>query len=480
MLPNVNRSARPPARTFAVRTLVIIGSIVLATMLAAAVASGSTMRPLAILFLALVPAGLYLAIRAPLLFPFGLYLLLVPFDPLLSFSGGLGPTLTRYVGMLSGAALVVGMVLRRHVYAPPRSWYPWAAAVGFMALTSLWSINIDRTLLTLQQMVQVFGLATLLALYPLKAGDLKNLFRIIVASAALAALYAQWFAQGHAEAFDMGRLIVSSGNLYLDPNVFGATFLLPAALVVMTFLTDRRPLVRLVQGALFALFMVTLLLSESRGALTGVCVVLVYLAIRTRNYLKLSIVGALGFVLSLVIPGVWARFASAGASGGSGRADIWNVGLHALRGGAWLAGVGFGGFEDAYSKYLLESVQPYFSGWDRAAHNLILQSWVETGIFGLVLVLFAWWCSFRQNADVKPGQPFYAERLAVEAAILALFWDALTIDMLWHKYLWLAFSLAMMIANVRNPRALLTRRLRISAAGMPASVAPGAPCEVYR
>ncbi|MFY9781595.1 MAG: O-antigen ligase family protein [Candidatus Baltobacteraceae bacterium] len=473
-------SARRSAGPFLGRALLAIGLVALMGMLAAYVGAGAKTMLLLVGILALAPLALYVAIRAPLLFPVGLYLLLVPFDPLLSFSGGVGPTLTRYTGLVSGAALVAGMLVRRHVYAPPRSWYAWLAAVGFMVLTSLWSINLDHSLLALQQMLQVFGLATLLALYPIQSADLKHLFRIVIASAVLASLYAWWFARGNANAFDMGRLIVSSGNLFMDPNVFGATFLLPTALVVMAFFTERRLPLRLLYASLLAAFMVTLLLCASRGALLGVGVIVLYLAVRTRNYLALSVVGALGAVLSFAIPGVWARFAAAGASGGSGRADIWAVGVHALREGAWLLGVGFGGFGDAYSQNLLESVQPYFAGWDRVAHNVILQSWVETGIFGLLLVLFAWWRSFRQNADVKPGEPLYGERLAVEAAILALFCDALTIDMIWHKYLWLAFALAMMIANVRHPRALLTPRLRISFSGVTLPGKRGAPRQIPR
>ena len=86
---------------------------------------------------------------------------------------------------------------------------------------------------------------------------------------------------------------------------------MPISLVVMAFLADRRSTMRLLYAGLFALFMVTLLLSASRGTLTGVGIVLLYLAIRTRNYLALSVVGAFGLALSLAIPGVWARFALA-------------------------------------------------------------------------------------------------------------------------------------------------------------------------
>jgi hypothetical protein len=473
-------AARRSSAASAGRVLLLLGGIALMAVVAAGVSTGGYVRALAVGLLACAPLAVYVAFRAPLLFPFGLYLILVPFDPLLSFSGDVGPTLTRYVGMLTAAALIVGMLLRRHVYAPPRSWFAWSAAVGFMVLTSLWSINVEHTMLSLQQMLQVFGLATLLALYPLRIGDLKNIFRIVIASAVLAALYSDWFARGNADAFELGRLVVYSGNLYLDPNVFGATFLLPISLVVTAFLAERRLTMRLLYGGLFALFTVTLLLCASRGALIALGIIVVYLAIRTANYLGLSIVGACGVALSLAIPSVWTRFAILQQSGGSGRADVWAVGIHALREGAWLFGVGFGSFADAYSQNLLESVQPYFSGWDRVAHNLILQSWVETGIFGLALVLFPWWCSFRQNAGIKAGEPLYAERLAVEAAILALFWDSLTIDMLYHKYLWVAFALAMLIANVRSPRALMTRRLRTLPAAVPVAMGGTAPREAAR
>lgn len=454
------------------RALLVLGSIAVAVMIAAYVSSGGTVRPVVVGILALAPVGLYLAIRSPLLFPFGLYLLLVPFDPLLSFSGGPGPTLTRFLGIASIAAIAGGILFRRRAYAPPRSWYFWGAAIAFMALTALWSIDIDATLLSLQMMLQLFVIFTVLAVYTVRPSELKMLFAIVVVGGVLAALYGASVAHGQpGRTMSQGRLFVMNGNLALDPNHFGASLLLPSAIVVTWFFFERRTSLRVLYGLVFATIMTTLFLTGSRGALIAIGIILFSVALRSRKLLLLAVPAAAGLAVSFAFPSLWTRFGDVASTGGSGRTDIWNVGLQALR-SYWLAGAGFGNFGNAYSLHILEAVQRHFYGGDRAAHNLILQSWVETGIFGLALVLLAWWSSFRQNADIKPGQPLYPERVALEAAILALFCDAFTIDLLWYKYLWVALGLAVLLANVYQPRLLLTRRLRITPFAIDRSIEP--------
>ncbi|MGP6190265.1 MAG: O-antigen ligase family protein [Vulcanimicrobiaceae bacterium] len=465
-------SARRPGGTLLGRGLLILGSVALAALLAAYVSGGGNLRPAEVAALAFAPLGLYLVVRSPLLFPFGLYLLLVPFDPLLTFSNGPGPTLTRFLGIASSAALAASTLIRRRAYAPPRSWYAWGAAIAFMVLTALWSIDIDTSFVALQVMLQLFLLFTILATYTVRPGELNTLFRIVVVGGVLASLYGAYVGNSHpSEMMSQGRLFLTSGNLELDPNHFGASLLFASAILVAWFFFERRTSLRILYMLLFSTILTTLLLTGSRGALVALGVIFTYVAIRSRNLLLLGVTAGATLGASLAVPNVWSRFSEAERTGGSGRTDIWQTGIQALH-STWLAGAGFGNFGNAYSRSLLDSVQHRFYGWDRAAHNLILQSWVETGIFGLALILFAWWASFRQNADVKPGQPLYPERIAVEAATLALFWDSFTIDLLWYKYLWVVLTFAVLVANVYRPRLLFTQRVRVRQFVMPERAQP--------
>ncbi|MBD5653709.1 MAG: hypothetical protein IAI50_00835 [Candidatus Eremiobacteraeota bacterium] len=112
----------------------------------------------------------------------------------------------------------------------------------------------------------------------------------------------------------------------------------------------------------------------------------------------------------------------------------------------------------------MNAYQRNFEGWTRPAHDLLLQSSVELGIAGGVIVVTAWFASFRQNANIRFGTPLFPMRVAAEAAILGLFVEALTLDMLWYKYLWVGLSFSLLVANAYRPRPFVRPRLRPLAA----------------
>jgi len=61
----------------------------------------------------------------------------------------------------------------------------------------------------------------------------------------------------------------------------------------------------------------------------------------------------------------------------------------------WALGNGYGTFTDAYNQAYLTVPHTFHTGWAREAHNAGLASFVELGVFGGALVLYAWLCQFR-------------------------------------------------------------------------------------
>jgi hypothetical protein len=82
----------------------------------------------------------------------------------------------------------------------------------------------------------------------------------------------------------------------------------------------------------------------------------------------------------------------------------------------------------------------------------------ELGVVGLVFVIAAWYVSFRQLKVIPKTSEWFGLRLAFEGVIVALFAMALTIDVMYIKYVWLAHSLALMLLNQAFPRELRLRR----------------------
>jgi putative inorganic carbon (HCO3(-)) transporter len=390
--------------------------------------------------LALAPFGIFLALKRPLLFPLGLYVMLVPFDPLL---GQGGATITRGVALLSAAALIFHIIAHRRLLAPPKSWVAWAAFVLWAALTALVTIDPANTLLSFTQLIQLFLFYTVLAVYPVRRDELRTLAVIVVASGVTVAGYGFYlYLQGTRFAAD--RLTLTDGTgAYIDPNHLGAALLLPIALAVGTFIETKNILLRFAAGASLTIMAFGLFLTGSRGALVALAIMMVYIGWQTRYRLQILALLSIFGLLSLMVPTIWTRFADPTQGAGSGRLFIWNA---AFRGFSqfWLTGAGLGSFPAVYNRELLSIYQQVFQGWSRPAHNILLGIAIELGLLGVTLLVYAWWRSW---ADARGN-------VVIEAAIIALLVASLFLDTLLFKYLWLAFSMAALVKNAADPRFL--------------------------
>jgi len=133
------------------------------------------------------------------------------------------------------------------------------------------------------------------------------------------------------------------------------------------------------------------------------------------------------------------RFAGAEQTGAAGRFGIWKVGMEAFR-QHWLLGSGIGSYRAVYNSVFIQVYTAYSGGWDRVAHNLLVQVAAELGVVGLVIVLLFWFSHLFMLHGVTPDDEWFDFRLALEAAVLGLFVAALSIDLIWSKYTWLLFG----------------------------------------
>ncbi len=423
---------------------------------AAYVAAGTPAHALLVGSLGLIPLAIYATLRWPIYFPFSLYAILVPVEALLRTGGNSGATVTKLVSFAVGAAFLTRIVLVRRAVVPPRAWFAWGAFTLF-ALASLgWSVLPAETTVTVEMLLQLFLLYTLAAIYPIPPIDVIRLRRVIEIAAVVLAVYGVYaYFTGQREVGT--RLSLSTGDLHIDPNHYGAAFILAMSLLAARFLTDRRIAVRLATTAALTLCALNLFFTGSRGVFVGIARAFVYLAIRSRKYLATATIAGVFLAISFVVPNVWQRFNDPTQGDASGRTDIWTVGLHAFP-HYWLAGSGFSTYDYVYNIYLLQSFQRQFQGWSRPSHNLIVGTSVELGIVGLALVLIAWFMSVRETWKVHSDHPLAPIAYGAEAACLGLFVAALSVDMLWFKYLWLALMVSAMTANGLGARTLWALR----------------------
>jgi O-antigen ligase len=398
------------------------------------------------------PISVYYALTAPLLFPFGLYVIAVPFDyimPVTAFG-----TLTKVLGLAAGFALLVYLARAGYALKPPPVLFIWAALVVWTAMTAFWAIDVTTVFRMMPTLAQLVILYAVISIYPAGRRDVKFVLGAALVGGLIAAASGAYLFHSGLDT-QQGRLFygASAGaarQTQIDPNHFVAGLLLPAALTLVGTLSANRILPKLAWGGAFLLLMAGETVAASRGGAVALAVMVLFLFVRSRWKLQLAAFISLAGILSLFYEGqLWSRFSTANSAAnlqsGSGRLDIWHVGLLALK-SHWLLGAGFYNFPYAYNQALLQA-HTTFTKWALAPHDVLIGTSVELGLIGLALVLAGWYMQFRMLSIVPPESDDYPLRLAIEAATLGLFVAAIFLDMLATKYLWLTFIAGTLLYN---------------------------------
>jgi O-antigen ligase len=254
--------------------------------------------------------------------------------------------------------------------------------------------------------------------------------------------------------------VTSDSGVALDPNYYAASFILPTAIALFFTFYGKTISARLAGGVSALLLFVGLLVTGSRGAFIAAVAIVIYFAIRSKYRAQVFGFVALAGAVSLCFPSVYVRFLndpSGQAGSASGRTFIWQTGLHSLR-DHWLFGTGIGSYSDVYDKNLLNVYQAAFQGWSRPPHSMLVGGLTELGVVGLIIVIFAWYTSFRQLSIIPKTSEWFGMRLAFESSIVSLFAMSLSIDPTYIKFMWLAHSLALVLLNQVVPREFRLRR----------------------
>lgn len=394
------------------------------------------------------PPLLYAAVMAPIVFPLGAYVLLVPLDGLLD-TGALG-TVTKLLGALTAGALLLYMLRCKRAIEPPRASAWWLLLYLWTTASLFWAIDTQTAEQALPTVLELFGLYIVVAMFPITNSGLRSIVNMTIAGSAIAAVYAVYFfhtAAGQAAAAN-SRLFLSTDSGVINPDHLAAAMVLPVALACIAVIYNRNLLIRLACLASVAAMLWTVDLSSSRGGAVAVAAAILYLLIRDRHRLVLGT--GLGALVALVLAtsgqSLIQRFATASVNGGAGRTDIWHVGLLAFK-EHWLFGAGYANFPFAYDAAFIRVPELFYTKWHRASHDIVLNTAVELGAIGLLLLICAWGSHFRLLSFVKPDHHLYPLRLALEAAIVGLFIAGLFADIMTMKYAWMPFMLVVLARN---------------------------------
>lgn len=345
------------------------------------------------------------------------------------------------ISRLIGAAFFVGYVLARRGIRPdairPSAWL----FVGLACLSVLWTVDLGGTFSSLLTLLQLFAVTILIAdAVSREPAIVRPILWSYSAAASVTAILAIV-----AYATNRALLVSDRAGAFAQQDVaqFSA-LMVPAVLFLITQLVrgDRRVLA----ACGTTLCGVAVLVSGTRSAWLAIVVALLLVVLprmRPSQIVWLAVVAGSVAIATIQLPGVadvvTGRLESAATTGGSGRLDIWAVGLSII-GAHPLVGVGYGAFPAAFTSDVIRSVST--PGLDaavlsvgRASHSILLGTGGELGLLGLLLL--SW---LMIDLLLLPGIAPWGS--LVQGIVLAVLTQALFLDVLGRKQVWLAIGLA--------------------------------------
>jgi O-antigen ligase len=338
----------------------------------------------------------------------------------------------------------------------------WALVAFFVwaMLSLLWATSISASTTTLVRYAPNILLIPIAYTAIRTRRDVMLVFGAIVLGAIIAASFSFLQPPDPNTIEEGGRATGTVG----DPNELAALLLVGLTLSTGLVLgKGRAPLLRLLAGFTIALCAGGIFLSLSRGGLIALGVVLVagtFFAGRWRVALTVMLVtvaagGVLYFTTLAPLP---ARERITTSNGGSGRSDIWKLGLRMFRAHP-ITGVGAGNFSVVSADYALQPgtlvrADLVFAEAPKITHNTYLQVLSEMGIpgltFFLLAVLSSLACSFRAaRLWAQRGQDgMEALARSVLLAMLGLLAADFFISQMYSKLLWVMLALGPVLLSV--------------------------------
>lgn len=387
---------------------------------------------------------------AVLIFPrpkVGLYLIAaaLPFESLIGLESAF--TTVKAIAALTFAAWLIKLVKTRRTSLDLTDSNHLILFLFFaVAILSLWSAN-DFTA-GLGRLSTLGFLMVFYFMVPDLLDDRDSLVRVMSLLVLSGGLSALALAVQLFNSSDASRI---SGS-FTDPNYAALTLIIlsPLALVLTREIRGGRrfnlqPIAWLLLGAS--------LLTRSRGGFLVAFVMLFFLAAggpsidrRVRNTARALLLICLAATPLLVLFDPRFSLAAVTSSRGAGRFEIWDI-ARLIFTDHWPLGVGLGNFPGAFYRYAIH--ETWLLPWHiRAlvAHNVYIETAVETGVFGIAFFLAFIGRALGQGRKVLSKSKNMRDPIAkiyfmLRLSLIGLLIGSLLLSTLYLKIFWLMFGL---------------------------------------
>ena len=115
----------------------------------------------------------------------------------------------------------------------------------------------------------------------------------------------------------------------------------------------------------------------------------------------------------------------------------------------WLTGVGAGNHGIYFHELKEEGLFPkHIPDYD--PHSTYFGSFAEIGIFGLSAILYLTFVLFKMSNHLLTTKKYYNLKVATSACLLIFFMEAISVDAINFRHLWLIFAILSAIYNLEQ------------------------------
>jgi len=118
----------------------------------------------------LAPLFIYLSVEKPFIFPFGLYVFLLPFDSILSVTGS-GATLTKFLGVLTILVLFLKSLYEKKLRLPNKASIYWILFIVYGLLSIFWALEPARVSSKFSTVMGLLVLYLIVSSYKINEGE---------------------------------------------------------------------------------------------------------------------------------------------------------------------------------------------------------------------------------------------------------------------------------------------------------------------
>ncbi len=396
-----------------------------------------------------LPLVAYLSIREPFIFPFGMYLFLIPFDSVLSVTGrAQGTTLTKLLGILTMMILLIKGSFENRFVQPDKTVLCWTFLGLYAASNYAWAIEPQLVLYRIPMALGLLTFYLIVSFYRASEKQWNTLKIVLLLGGFLASIFSIYSYFSGSFYMESQRATLMFGGRQTNPDDIGFSLLIPVSICLEILFADGKfDWKKIACILVLATMLFCAIVTGSRGAMLGIGVIfLVFLLSSGRKFaMGLFFIAISLPLVSLMLQFLTARWGDAYSSGGAGRLEIWSVGLRAIR-AYWLTGAGTDNFPIAYTQFV--NYGTGFEGFFRASHNIYLQFIVEQGLIGTA---FLFWGLIRHYMLIRSKRDAgESDKKMLTGAFWAMLAAAFFGDFFWDKSFWVLWMMIIIFDNLHK------------------------------